>query len=91
MSQTKRTWPPLPGQCFASFSWQLQRGDGNRYISHVALLDPDTRQMLTRARWEFDTTVVTRQVLLDELLRVEAVLGDYMGEMFDVQLPLFGD
>lgn len=91
MSQTRKQYPPLPGQCFASFSWQLQRGDGNRYISHVALLDPQTRQMVTRARWEFDTTLVSRQVLADELDRVERVLETYMSEMFDVQLPLFGD
>lgn len=91
MSQTRKSYPPLPGQCFASFSWQLQRGDGDRYISHVALLDPATRQLLTRARWEFVTTTVTRQVLEDELLRVEDVLRTYMADMFDVQLPLFGD
>lgn len=91
MSQQRKQFPPLPGQCFASFSWQLQRGDGDRYISHVSLLDPRTRQLLAKAHWEFVSTTVTRQVLEDELRRVEAVLGDYMADMFDVQLPLFGE
>lgn len=91
MSQTRKQFPPLPGQCFASFSWQLQRCDGDRYRSHVALLDANTRQMLTRATWEFVSTTVTREVLANELSRVEALLGDYMADMFDVQLPLFGE
>lgn len=57
----------------------------------MALLDANTRQMLTRATWEFVTTTVTREVLANELSRVEALLGDYMADMFDVQLSLFGE
>lgn len=89
MSPTRRQYPPLPGECFASFGWQIQRADGDRYVCHISVLDHRSRVMLTKSTWEFVSTTLTATALEVAFKRAETHLSAYMRDVFDHQLELF--
>lgn len=89
MSQPRKQYPPLPGECFAWFTWSLQRADGDLYVAHVSVLDRQSRQVVTSARWTLESTTLDRQAVTATVSRAKGFLARYMNEMFDHQLELF--